>query len=211
MFLGSSVDADGNGQPAAGANGDDNSGNDDEDGVTFTSALSQGTVTTVDVVASAAGLLNAWVDFNADGDWADAGEQVFHDVVMAPGTNGLSFPVPADATVADTTYSRFRVSNQSGVTPSGLAPDGEVEDYAVSIVPGQVDATIVGRYIFYNASLWDDNKSAANASDDDAIAPDKQALLPGQDRDVCQLHELQSGYQWRDDRRTRPAWCANGE
>lgn len=35
-------------------------------------------------------------------------------------------------------------------------------------------AGIVGRYVFYNNSAWD------TVSDDDAIAPDKTALLPGQ-------------------------------
>ena len=43
-----------------------------------------------------------------------------------------------------------------------------------------VNATIVGLYIFYNDSYFDGNNPAANAQDDNAIAPDKQALLPGQ-------------------------------
>ena len=41
-------------------------------------------------------------------------------------------------------------------------------------------ARIVGRHIFYNQSAWDGNDGAANDLDDGAIAPDKQALLPGQ-------------------------------
>lgn len=36
-----------------------------------------------------------------------------------------------------------------------------------------IEPGIKGRYVFYNNSAWD------AASDDDAIAPDKQALLPG--------------------------------
>ena len=60
---------------------------DDEDGVTFTSPLIPGTTATVDVVASAAGLLSAWIDFNGDGDWTDAGEQVFQDHWLTAGTN----------------------------------------------------------------------------------------------------------------------------
>lgn len=41
-------------------------------------------------------------------------------------------------------------------------------------------ATVAGRHVFYNHSAFDGNNAAANAADDDAIAPDKQALLPGQ-------------------------------
>jgi hypothetical protein len=33
--------------------------------------------------------------------------------------------------------------------------------------------------VFYNRSAWDGNDAGANASDDNAVAPDKTALLPG--------------------------------
>jgi ELWxxDGT repeat protein len=39
---------------------------------------------------------------------------------------------------------------------------------------------VVARNIFYNGSAYDGNNVAADAADDGAIAPDKQALLPGQ-------------------------------
>lgn len=38
---------------------------------------------------------------------------------------------------------------------------------------------VVGRHVFYNQSAFDGNDPAANAADDDAIAPDKTALMPG--------------------------------
>lgn len=38
---------------------------------------------------------------------------------------------------------------------------------------------VVGRFVFYNQSIWDGNDAAANAADDGAIAVDKVALLPG--------------------------------
>ncbi|MFO1499944.1 MAG: S8 family serine peptidase [Verrucomicrobiota bacterium] len=44
----------------------------------------------------------------------------------------------------------------------------------------QVDATVAGRYIFYNNSSFDGNNASANGADDGAIATDKTALLPGQ-------------------------------
>jgi len=39
---------------------------------------------------------------------------------------------------------------------------------------------VYGRYVFYNNSAFDGDDPAANAADDNAIATDKQALLPGQ-------------------------------
>ena len=42
-----------------------------------------------------------------------------------------------------------------------------------------VSAAVVGREIFYNNSAFDGNNAAANASDDQAVATDKSALLPG--------------------------------
>jgi uncharacterized delta-60 repeat protein len=43
----------------------------------------------------------------------------------------------------------------------------------------RVPAQVVGRRLFYNRSARDGNNSAANAADDNAIALDKSALLPG--------------------------------
>jgi hypothetical protein len=40
-------------------------------------------------------------------------------------------------------------------------------------------AQVAGRGVFYNDSVFDGNDAAANAADDGAVAPDKQALLPG--------------------------------
>lgn len=132
LFLGATIDAEADGQPNATATGDDISGTDDEDGVVFTSALTPGGTTTVDVTASAPGMLNAWVDFNADGDWADAGEQIFMSMPLGGGLNSLMFAVPSSA-VTGRTFARFRLSNAGGLSYDGPAPDGEVEDYEVSI------------------------------------------------------------------------------
>lgn len=41
-------------------------------------------------------------------------------------------------------------------------------------------AQVVGRDVFYNNSYFDGRNPAADTSDDNAIATDKQALLPGQ-------------------------------
>ncbi|MBM3211664.1 hypothetical protein FJZ33_05575, partial [Candidatus Poribacteria bacterium] len=92
IFLGSKIDAEADGQPNADATGDDNDADgDDEDGVTFTTSLIQGKVAGVKVVASVAGILNAWMDFNGNGHWADAGEQIFLNQALIAGDNNLTF------------------------------------------------------------------------------------------------------------------------
>jgi hypothetical protein len=69
-----------------------------------------GTTAGVIVFASAPGLLNAWLDFNRNGSWADQGEQIFTNVLLVAGPNPLSFPVPAWA-VPGPSFARFRFSN----------------------------------------------------------------------------------------------------
>ena len=49
------------------------------------------------VQASVAGYLDAWIDYNVDGDWADAGEHVYTTLPLTAGPNALSFVVPAGA------------------------------------------------------------------------------------------------------------------
>jgi len=141
--LGTKVDGEVNGQPDATATGDDvnPSTSDDEDGVIFTSGIVPGQSANVQVFVtgfSAAGgpvgVLNAWLDFNRDGDWADPGEQIFANIPVLAGVNSLSFAVPA-AAVEGITFARFRLNRQGGLSYTGLSPDGEVEDYQVNISP----------------------------------------------------------------------------
>ena len=130
VFLGSEVDSEANGQPDVGAAGDGS----DEDGVTF-GALQAGTTASVSVTATVPGtaVLNAWVDFNADGDWDDSGEQIFVDQALSSGTNNLTAAIPSGATTGQV-LARFRITSSAGYAYFGLAPDGEVEDYQVNIL-----------------------------------------------------------------------------
>ncbi len=76
IYLGSLIDLETDRQPDNNALGDDNNypvgGSDDEDGVTFTSPIIPGTNASVTVVAvvpaATTAYLNAWIDFNNDGD-----------------------------------------------------------------------------------------------------------------------------------------------
>ena len=127
--LGTQIDEELNGHPDVAAAGDNEDGVDDEDGVTFLDdGLAAGSTADVQIEATADALLSAWIDFDLDGDWADAGEQIFADWPVTAGINVLTFDAPPDL-VEGTRYARFRLSTIPGLSYDGDAPDGEVEDY----------------------------------------------------------------------------------
>jgi hypothetical protein len=137
VFMGDYIDSEADGQPTIDAMGDDNNpavGPDDEDGVEFLWPISAGNPCKVKVKASVSdAFLNAWVDFNGDGDWDDLGDQIFTDEpLLVVGDNFLNFVAPKDA-VPGATYARFRFSHQTGYSYRGQAYDGEVEDYIVEV------------------------------------------------------------------------------
>ena len=142
LYLGAAADGEADGQPNATATGDDSAGGNDDDGVSFGSALVQGESASVTVVASAAGVLDAWVDWNADGDWSDPGEKVFDGVALGAGSNLLTIDVPQEA-VPGATYARFRLSSTGVALPTGPAAGGEVEDYQVVVAPAGAPAAPV--------------------------------------------------------------------
>ncbi|TET40931.1 MAG: PKD domain-containing protein, partial [Dehalococcoidia bacterium] len=150
LYLGADIDAELDGQPNSDATGDDDSYIDDEDGVVFT-ALIKGQSADVAVTASDAGYLDAWVDFNADGDWGDGGEQIFISESLSAGPNDLSFDVPFSAT-AGQTFARFRFSSAGGLSYDGLADDGEVEDYMVEIEGCTLTVNLTGDTSFCEGS-----------------------------------------------------------
>jgi hypothetical protein len=133
-YLGDEVDSEPDGQPDPAATGDDNDGEEDEDGIIFNSLIIAGQPVELIVTASSSGILDAWIDFNYDGDWFDAGEQIFAGQVLRIGDNNLNFSVPVDADTADPTYARFRFSSGGDLSPTGYADDGEVEDYFIQVV-----------------------------------------------------------------------------
>lgn len=135
FHLGSRVDAEPDGQPDPNALGDDSPtavSPGDEDGVKFVLPWLTGQTATVNVVASEKGLLDAWIDFDANGGWTEQADQVFASRPLNAGTNTLTFQVPASAR-AGFTFARFRFSQRGGLSFTGSAPDGEVEDYRVPI------------------------------------------------------------------------------
>lgn len=183
LRLGSLFDTETNGVPNANAAGDDGAGTADEDGVTFVGTVQAGGSGNLTVVASAAGLLQGWIDFNDDGDWADAGEQIFVDQLVAAGSNNLSFAVGAGAVATSQTFARFRLSSQGGLGFTGQAPDGEVEDYQLSIaaapaafVVSDVTPTTTGVAVDFNRDF---DRQTLNLYDADSALGAADLLLNG--------------------------------
>ncbi len=143
IHLGKLIDFEPDGQPHLEALGDDLSGINDEDGVEWADSMIRGSNATLRVEASTSGVLNAWIDFHQDGSWYEPLDQIAMDEPLSAGTNLLVVAVPHDAALGRT-FARFRFSSQAGLTPVGLADDGEVEDYAVTIYQqGPSDSIVI--------------------------------------------------------------------
>jgi len=139
LRLGTQWDAEADGQFDELATGDDDTSSpDDEDGVTISGGFTllagrNGTATVTINGGGGNARLYGWIDFNRDGDWSDAGEQIFDGTTtIADGTSTLAFAVPITST-AGPTFARFRLSTDLGLSFDGAASDGEVEDYRVTI------------------------------------------------------------------------------
>ncbi len=124
--LGTGLDVELDGQPSSDASGDGS----DEDGVTWPASLLAGSYNTLIVNASAAGFLNAWMDFDGDQEWNGAQEFICLNTPLSAGDNYVRFLAPTDVK-PEPVAARFRFSTEPDLTPLGLAIDGEVEDYFV--------------------------------------------------------------------------------
>jgi large repetitive protein len=146
LSLGNGPDRELDGRPSAGADGDDIAGVigstgaivDDEDGVRLLTPIGPGANASFEVTLTnttgSVGYLQAWFDFNRDGDFADAGERVITDATRSPGINNFSIPIPATVTPG-ALYTRFRYSLTPGLGIGGQADAGEVEDHVFTIQP----------------------------------------------------------------------------
>ncbi len=128
-MLGANRDVESDGQPTAAADGDGA----DDDGVVFGKIRAGDAVAgiNIDLQNAANARVDAWIDFDRNGVW-DASEQILDSIPVIGGWQTLNYVVPVNADVG-TTYARVRVSSDGDLSPTGLAADGEVEDYEVTI------------------------------------------------------------------------------
>ena len=128
--------------------GDDAHISPDEDGITLAANYQAGiTVPSIQYLdvnlqnpSGVANLLDAWFDLNHDGVWAP-NEKVLdgYDLGSTAGSQVVPFYLPgsnAGGIVEGETFARFRLSTTGVSLPTGVATDGEVEDYTVTVVLG---------------------------------------------------------------------------
>ncbi len=159
LRLGAVVDAEISVSPNATATTDDITGSDDEDGVTMPASITQGASVTIPVSVfnnnTTNRFLQAWIDFDANGTFADPSERVYNLVTPQNASQQsipVTFTVPLTASVGTQRGVRFRLSDNSATTPTSSGANGEIEDYVVSIAcstitvsPAQMPPAIVGR------------------------------------------------------------------
>ncbi|WP_345190909.1 M14 family zinc carboxypeptidase, partial [Algibacter agarivorans] len=83
---------------------------------------------------------SVWIDYNADGDFNDLGEQVFSQSPINSTNVSGSFTIPSNAIENAT---RMRVSMQYNAIPTACQSFqyGEVEDYTITIEPAGPDTS----------------------------------------------------------------------
>ena len=151
-YLGAKIDAEPDGRPSAGADGDDGFTSDDEDGVSIRSHWLPGGIVQLVVTASKDGYFKGWVDYNGDGDFGNGngatdrnerlkftmGGTSSENIRLVQGENTLTVQVPDDADLGPS-FARFRFTKDElpNLSYVGSAWSGEVEDYAINITSDQ--------------------------------------------------------------------------
>ena len=93
------------------------------------------------------------------------GVEELHALILGAARGCFTDPAAPAGTWSDA--ASWRASAAAGGAPGGN-----------DLAPGQQPA-VVARHVFYNRSAFDGNDAAPDARDDDAVAADKSALLPG--------------------------------
>ncbi|MCA9919863.1 MAG: choice-of-anchor A family protein, partial [Anaerolineales bacterium] len=184
--LGACVDGESDGQQGTTASGDNSNGSDaidttaldpthvnvqgtcgasgDEDGVVVAAGSGAGGVWqdganggSIDVVGTTGACLNGWIDWNGNGSFLDANEQVASNVALTGASQNIQFTVPAGTFTGIgpniNLHARYRVTQNCGTndyinpstgaavapSPDGPANNGEVEDYLWSFTPTAVE------------------------------------------------------------------------
>jgi len=185
-FMGILIDGEANGFQDPNALGDDNNNLDDEDGVSFTGPIVPGENVSVLINVSSNGFINAWLDYDIDGGWAEANDFIINNQPVAAGNNTFNISIPFTAT-SGPSFTRFRFDTVGGLSYTGLANDGEVEDYKVKIEEldfGDADDPTYPTYYASNgARHMIDGYCYLGASVDSDLDGQPDGLATGDDND----------------------------
>jgi LruC domain-containing protein len=105
----------------------------------FITDIAAGEVALVAISSVGSGFLNAWIDFDGDGEFLES-EQVIDTHPVSGGSEIMSLQIPQNI-VSGASWSRFRVSSTRNIGPTGGAADGEVEDHPVELFGRRVTAS----------------------------------------------------------------------
>ncbi len=175
VYLGTAPpDTETDGQPSSDATGDNKAGSDDEEGVVFSGRIGRGQTYSVTVKATgSSGRLSAWIDWNRDGNWNGAGEQILTNEALADEIK--TFVLTAPLTVSSgQSFARFRFSTDTDLRPTGMASDGEVADYAVELFVNSAPVASPATYTLaqggaLNANDVDGTATPGNSNDNGVL------------------------------------------
>ncbi|MEL6660054.1 MAG: GEVED domain-containing protein, partial [Bacteroidota bacterium] len=140
LKIGSLLDDEADGQQSDDADGDNNADDDDEDGFdpnAYMFVTGQAQVVDIPVMNMTGGdaKLTLYVDWNNNGVF-DGGDEMYSTTVANNATNAQLTLTPPTATTVlnDELGLRIRLTTDMAMSPEGEAPDGEVEDYEITVM-----------------------------------------------------------------------------
>lgn len=142
--IGAKPDAEADGQADIDASGDDLNFSPDEDGMSIPAAIRAGEPTVINGVVTnqtaTPVYFHAFIDWNGDGQFAGPAETLVQVVppMVINHPIVLNYNVPFTSETGYRVGARFRISSLA-LDPDDIAPDGEIEDYLISIKPGKFD------------------------------------------------------------------------
>lgn len=166
LRLGQKLDAEASPWSSANADGDDNNDAADEDGVTRDPTTKWTPDASVKLLVTVAGCpatlefcyLNGWIDWNNDGNFAGANEQVLSDNSITNGLNrSRTITVGNGYTTEQPVYARFRICESTGIcnTPSASpVTNGEIEDYKWYFGPTAIVLSNLTARSAQSISVW---------------------------------------------------------
>jgi hypothetical protein len=151
------------------AQGDDQNGWDDENGVTFSNFYAGMPASVTFEVQNGPAYVDGWVDYNASGIWGDmSGTEYIVSATYASGVHTVALTVPVNA-APQITFARFRINSSGALTPTGEASDGEVEDYEIPLAGLWIGGTSGSETNWATAGNWSNN--TVPLSNHDAVIP----------------------------------------
>ncbi len=171
----------------------------EDDGVALPASFEVGVASTVSVSVSGLGHLQAWIDWNGNGIF-DSIEQIATDLVDGgaldtdPASGTITFDVmpPTDAMTGQT-FARFRWSSDFSIGVDDFAPDGEVEDYALTI---GATGTVLSGKVFVDNGIGGATAHDAVQSGTEAPSPAATVMLMDSGGNVIAMPMLNGDGTW---------------